>query len=68
MTSPNASEAEAIMERTVHRHRPQSDPAPHIAATSLEFDAPAATASVTVWAVAPTHRHTYINASPLLVT
>jgi len=52
---------DAIIARTVRRHRPQSDPAPHALATSLQVDAPRATASATTWLVAPVHRHTYIG-------
>src|SRR5262245_56448182 len=54
----------AMIARRVRRHRPQSPPAPHAAATSLDVAAPCATASDTVWLVAPTHRHTYISAPP----
>ena len=32
-----------MIARTVRRHRPQSKPAPHFAATSLDVDAPSAT-------------------------
>ena len=51
----------SMMARSVRRHRPQSRPAPHAAATSLEVEAPPATASDTVWLVTPSHRHTYIS-------
>ena len=54
----------AMMARTVRRHRPHSEPAPHAAATSFEVRAPAATASATAWFVMPMHRHTYIRAGP----
>jgi len=37
-----------MIARTVRRQRPQSNPAPHLAATSLDVDAPLATASETV--------------------
>jgi hypothetical protein len=40
--------AVAMIARSVRRQRPQSVPAPHAAATSLEVDAPPATASDTV--------------------
>jgi hypothetical protein len=40
--------AAAMIDRSVRRQRPQSVPAPHAAATSLEVDAPPATASDTV--------------------
>src|ERR1700734_1788870 len=53
--------AASMMARTVRRQRPQSRPAPHLAATSLEVEAPQATASDTVWLVTPSHRHTYIS-------
>lgn len=46
---------------TVRRQRPQSDPAPHALATSLQVDAPRDTASATSWLVAPVHRHTYTS-------
>lgn len=45
----------------MRRQRPQSAPAPHACATSLVVDAPAATASATVWLVTPLHRHTNIG-------
>ena len=51
-----------MIARSVRLQRPQSVPAPHAAATSLDVDAPRATASDTVWLVAPTHKHTYISA------
>jgi hypothetical protein len=47
----------------VRRQRPQSAPAPHARATSFVVDAPAATASATVWLVTPVHRHTNIAAT-----
>jgi hypothetical protein len=53
-----------MIARSVRRQRPQSPPAPHAAATSLEVDAPLATASDTVWLVAPTQRQTYIRPPP----
>jgi hypothetical protein len=40
--------ADAIIARTVRRHRPQSAPAPQACATSFVVDAPAATASLTI--------------------
>jgi hypothetical protein len=40
--------AAAMIARSVRRQRPQSVPAPHAAATSLDVDAPQATASDTV--------------------
>ncbi|AEF35965.1 hypothetical protein JDM601_1965 [Mycolicibacter sinensis] len=43
-----AANVASMMPRTVHRHLPQSPPAPHIAATSFDVDAPAATASLTI--------------------
>lgn len=58
------SRAAAMIARSVRRQRPQSPPAPHTAATSLEVDAPRATASHTVWLVTPTHKHTYISKPP----
>jgi len=36
-----------MIARTVRRQRPQSEPAPHAAATSFDVKAPAATASPT---------------------
>ena len=56
--------AASMIALTVRRHRPQSRPAPHLAATSLDVDAPSATASETVWLVTPSHRHTYISGPP----
>ncbi|OOK73684.1 hypothetical protein BZL30_4900 [Mycobacterium kansasii] len=53
-----------MIARKVRRQRPQSLPAPHAAATSFDVDAPRATASQTVWLVAPTQRHTYISKLP----
>src|SRR5947209_8261581 len=53
-----------MIARSVLLQRPQSPPAPQAAATSLEVEAPRATISDTVWLVTPTHRHTYISASP----
>lgn len=50
-----------MIARTVRRHRPQSSPAPHAAATWLQVVAPAATASATAWLVMPLHRHTNIG-------
>jgi len=50
-----------MIARTVRRQRPQSKPAPHLAATSLDVDAPLATASETVWLVTPSQRQTYIS-------
>ena len=50
-----------MMDRTVRRQRPQSAPAPHAWATSFVVDAPAATASPTMWLVIPLHRHTHIE-------
>jgi hypothetical protein len=40
--------AASMMARTVRRHRPHCEPAPHAFATSLEVVAPVATASATV--------------------
>lgn len=37
-----------MIARTVRRHRPHSEPAPHAWATSFDDDAPATTASATV--------------------
>lgn len=51
-----------MMACTDLRQRPQSRPAPHAAATCLEVPAPAATASFTVWLVAPVQRQTYTGA------
>ena len=48
---------------TVRRQRPHSAPAPQAWATSFVVDAPAATASATVWLVTPLHRHTNIGRS-----
>ena len=53
-----------MIARTVRRQRPQSRPAPHFVATSLDVDAPLATTSETVWLVTPSHRHTYISDPP----
>lgn len=65
------SECAAMMARNVRRHRPQSPPAPHIAAISLEVRAPLATTSSTTWLVAPVHRQTNMGArypcSPTLI-
>lgn len=57
-----------MIARTVRRQRPQSRPAPHLAATSLDVDAPSATASETVWLVTPSHRQTYTRTSRLRVS
>ncbi len=51
------------MARTVRRQRPQSAPAPQAWATSFVVDAPAETASVTIWLVIPLQRHTNIERS-----
>src|SRR5262249_13778755 len=53
--------AEAMMLRTVGRHRPQSEPAPHMVATCLDVDAPLSTAVITSRLVTPKHRHTNIS-------
>jgi len=53
-----------MIARSVRLQRPQSPPAPHASATSFDVDAPRATASDTVWLVAPTQRHTYISTPP----
>lgn len=53
-----------MIARSVCRQRPQSAPAPHAAATSLDVDAPRAMQSDTVWLVAPVHRQTYISTPP----
>src|SRR6476659_9091760 len=58
--------AAAMIALTVRRQRPQSAPAPHASATSLEVLAPPATTSATTCLVAPVHRHTNISALPLL--
>src|SRR6185503_21109614 len=58
--------AAAMIALTVRRQRPQSAPAPHASATSLEVHAPPATTSATTCLVAPVHRHTNISALPLL--
>jgi hypothetical protein len=47
-----------MIARTVRLQRPQSEPAPHALATSLHVLAPHATASATMWLVAPVQRHT----------
>lgn len=61
-SAANARElADAMMVRTVWRHRPQSDPAPLIDATCLEVHAPLSTALATSWLVTPRHRHTNIG-------
>jgi MYXO-CTERM domain-containing protein len=54
--------AAAMIALTVRRQRPQSAPAPHASATSLEVHAPPATTSATTCLVAPVHRHTNISA------
>jgi hypothetical protein len=46
------------MARTVRLHRPQSDPAPHAAATSFDVEAPLEMHSLTTWLVAPVQRQT----------
>jgi hypothetical protein len=56
--------AAAMIARSVRRQRPQSRPAPHAAATSLDVDAPSATASDTAWLVTPSQRQTYISEPP----
>lgn len=53
-----------MIARSVRLQRPQSPPAPQASATSLDVEAPRATASQTVWLVAPTHRQTYISPPP----
>jgi hypothetical protein len=50
-----------MIERTVRLHRPQSEPAPHAAATSFDVEAPLETASLTTWLVAPVQRQTNIE-------
>ncbi|OBG96548.1 hypothetical protein A9X05_06445 [Mycobacterium sp. E3298] len=61
MAAPFGSDDRSIA-WTVRRQRPQSAPAPQAAATSLVVQAPASTASVTVWLVTPLHRQTNIPA------
>src|SRR5690349_15406016 len=51
----------SMIARTVRRHLPHSDPAPHASATCLEVVAPAATARPMVSLVTPRHRQTYIR-------
>ena len=55
-----------MIARTVRRHRPQSLPAPHAAATCLEVEAPLETHSFTVWLVTPVQRQTNMTTQFLL--
>ena len=51
----------SIIARSVRRHRPQSPPAPHAAATSFEVAAPFRNGLVDTWLVTPMHRQTNIS-------
>lgn len=55
------------MARKVRRHRPQSEPAPQASAICLDVVAPAATASLTAWVVAPVHRQTNTAQPPTVI-
>jgi len=56
----------SMIARTVRLHRPQSEPAPHAAATSFDVEAPFATHSFTTWLVTPVQRQTNISTQFLL--
>lgn len=53
-----------MMDRTVARQRPQSEPAPHNVATCLDEHAPFWTAVTTSWLVTPWHRQTNMAPAP----
>jgi hypothetical protein len=55
--------ADTMMARSVRRHRPQSEPAPHAVATCWDVRAPFWTAFLTAWFVTPRHRHTNISST-----
>jgi len=61
MVAGSLASAASMIDRTVRRHRPQSEPAPHAAATCFDVQAPLATASAMQWLVAPVHKQTYIR-------
>jgi hypothetical protein len=54
---------DAMMARSVRRHRPQSEPAPHAVATCWDVRAPFWTAFLTAWLVTARHRHTNIRST-----
>jgi hypothetical protein len=60
----SADMVDAMTARTVERQRPQSDPAPHAFATSLDVVAPFRATSATSWPVTPRHKQTNIAYAP----